>query len=60
MGELTDKIKGAGNKVAGSVKESIGKATDNPELEAEGKIQKAKGAAQDAMGTIKGKLGDKI
>ena len=30
MGELTDKAKGLGNKVAGSVKEAVGKATDNP------------------------------
>lgn len=60
MGELTDKIKGAGNKVAGSVKETIGRATDNPKLEVEGEMQKAKGAAQEALGTVKGKLGDKI
>lgn len=60
MGEATDKIKAAGNKVAGSVKEAIGKATDNPKLEAEGKMQHAKGTAQDVAGTVKGKLGDKI
>ncbi|MFT4011897.1 MAG: CsbD family protein [Paracoccus sp. (in: a-proteobacteria)] len=60
MGEITDKIKAAGNKTAGAVKEAVGKATDNPGLEAEGKMQKAKGTAQDIAGTIKGKLGDKI
>lgn len=27
MGELTDKLNAAGNKVAGNVKEAIGKAT---------------------------------
>jgi uncharacterized protein YjbJ (UPF0337 family) len=47
MGELTDKMKAAGNKAAGSVKEAIGDATDNERLEAEGKAQKAKGAVQD-------------
>lgn len=60
MGEATDKIKAAGNKVAGNVKEAIGKATDNPNLEAEGKVQKAKGTAQDVAGSVKGALGDRI
>ena len=60
MGEATDKIKAAGNKVAGNVKEAIGKATDNERLEAEGKAQQVKGTAQDVAGTVKGKLGDKI
>ena len=46
MGEATDKLKAAGNKLAGNVKESIGKATDNASLEAEGKAQKVKGAGQ--------------
>lgn len=60
MGEFTDKVKAAGNKASGSVKEAVGKATDNEELEAEGKIQKAKGDVQDVTGTVKGKLGDDI
>ena len=47
MGEATDKLKAAGNKLAGNVKESIGKATDNASLEAEGKAQKVKGALGD-------------
>ncbi|MCE3590010.1 CsbD family protein, partial [Escherichia coli] len=47
MGEATDKLKAAGNKLAGNVKEGIGKATDNASLEAEGKAQKLKGSAQD-------------
>lgn len=60
MGELTDKIKGAANKAAGSVKAKVGEMTDNPKLEAEGELQKAKGEVQSAVGTVKGKLGDKI
>ena len=60
MGELTDKTKAAGNKIAGSIKDSIGEATDNPRLEAEGEAQKAKGTAQDVSGTIKGKLENEI
>ncbi|MCC4254237.1 CsbD family protein [Sphingobium naphthae] len=60
MGELTDKVKAAGNKAAGSVKESIGRNNDDPQLEAEGKAQKAKGSAQDVAGSVKGALGDDI
>lgn len=60
MGEMTDKAKAAGNKTAGGVKDAVGKMTDNPDLQAEGKAQKAKGSAQDVAGTVKGKLGDDI
>ena len=35
MGEMTDKAKAAGNKLAGNVKEGIGKMTDNERLQAE-------------------------
>jgi len=60
MGEATDKLKAAANKAAGTVKEGVGKATDNERLEAEGKAQKTKGTAQDVAGSVKGALGDKI
>jgi uncharacterized protein YjbJ (UPF0337 family) len=33
----TDKIKNAAEDVTGKIKEAVGKATDNPKLEAEGK-----------------------
>ena len=60
MGELTDKAKAAANNVAGSVKEAVGKATDNERLESEGKAQQAKADVQKASGTVKGALGDDI
>ena len=60
MGEFTDKAKAAANKAAGGLKDSIGKATDDRDLQAEGKAQKAMGAAQDVAGTVKGKLGNDI
>ena len=60
MGEFTDKVKAAGNKAAGAVKDVVGDATDNEDLQAEGKAQKAKGSAQDVSGTVKGALGDDI
>ena len=60
MGELTDKMKAAGNKAAGAVKEAAGRHRNDPDLTAEGKAQKAKGTVQDIKGTIKGALGDDI
>lgn len=60
MGELTDKISAAGNKLAGNAKEAIGKATDNERLTAEGQAQQLKGTGQDVKGSVKGALGDKI
>lgn len=60
MGELTDKLDAAGNKIAGIVKEGIGKLTDSDKLVAEGEAQKLKGSAQDVKGSVKGALGDDI
>lgn len=60
MGELTDKVKAAANKAAGSVKEASGRNQRDPDLEAEGQAQKAKGTVQDIKGSVKGALGDKI
>jgi uncharacterized protein YjbJ (UPF0337 family) len=58
MSEFTDKLDAAGNKIAGSVKEAIGKATGNEQLEAEGDAQKLKGAAQNVKGNVKGAIND--
>jgi uncharacterized protein YjbJ (UPF0337 family) len=60
MGELTDKAKGLGNEIAGNIKQTAGKATDKPHLEAEGVVQERKGEAQNLSGKIKGALGDKV
>lgn len=60
MGELTDKMKAAGNKAAGAVKEKAGEHNRDPDLAAEGRAQQTKGTAQDIKGSVKGALGDKI
>lgn len=60
MGEMTDKIAAAGNKLSGNVKEAAGKATDNHELETKGKAQQLKGTGQDVKGSIKGAVGDEL
>jgi len=49
MPNLKHKIDNAGNKVAGKVKETVGKATGNEKLEVKGRIQAAKA-------DIKGKI----
>ncbi len=46
-------VKGAADKVSGSAKEAAGKMTDDKKLEAEGKLDKAKGAARDFIGDVK-------
>lgn len=42
MGEMIDKTKAAGNKVAGATKDAVGKATDNKKLQAEGRRKRPK------------------
>ena len=53
MGSTGDKVKGMANEAAGNVKQGVGKATDNPNLQAEGKAQERKGEAQQAVGKAK-------
>jgi uncharacterized protein YjbJ (UPF0337 family) len=60
MGELTDKAKGIGNKVAGAAKQATGDAANDPALEQEGRAQKTKGTAQQVVGSVKGALGDNV
>lgn len=60
MGEFTDKVSAAANKVTGKIKEEIGKATHNERLEAEGEAQQLKGTGQDVTGSVKGAFGDKL
>jgi uncharacterized protein YjbJ (UPF0337 family) len=53
MSSTTDKMKGLANKAAGKVKQGLGQATDDHELEGEGKLQEAKGELQKATGDAK-------
>ena len=52
MDKESAKVLGA--KVAGSVKEAIGKVTGDTELEAEGSAQKAAGKAENVVAGTKG------
>jgi uncharacterized protein YjbJ (UPF0337 family) len=46
-------IKGAADKVKGAIKETAGKITGDRELQSEGKFDKARGDAHNALGNIK-------
>ncbi len=53
MNYNSDNLKGSVNSSVGSLKEGVGKATGNQDLEAEGSVQKTKGKAQKLSGAIK-------
>lgn len=60
MGEMTDKLKGAANSLAGKAKQELGERRGDADLVSEGKVQDAKGGLQNLKGKVKGALGDKI
>jgi uncharacterized protein YjbJ (UPF0337 family) len=51
-------IKGMADKAKGAIKETAGKMTGDDELESEGKLDKAKGAAHNALGNVKDAVRD--
>jgi uncharacterized protein YjbJ (UPF0337 family) len=56
MGELTDKIKGNVNELAGKAKQQ----SPNPETRDEGAAQELKGKGEQFVGKVKGALGNDI
>lgn len=46
-------VKGAADKTSGAIKEGMGKASGDKSLEAEGKLDKAKGEARRFAGDVK-------
>ena len=57
---FTDKLKGAGNKIKGEVKEEIGKNTNDPSLQLDGQRDQLKGEAQERVADVKDKITNKI
>jgi uncharacterized protein YjbJ (UPF0337 family) len=55
-----DEIKGKVEKAKGYVKEKAGEITDDPTLEAEGKIDRASGAVRESFGKAKRKVKEGI
>ncbi len=58
MGSTTDKIKGYANEAAGNLKQAVGKAIGNEQMQVEGGAQKLKGKAQVVVGNTKDAVKD--
>ena len=54
MGEYSDKAKGNANEAVGNIKQDVGKATGNRQMEQEGYSQERKGEAQQTEGRSQG------
>lgn len=52
-----DKAKGKFHEVKGKIKEKVGRATANPDLEAEGQVEKIGGEVQRKIGQVEKVLG---
>ena len=53
-----DKSEGAIHQVKGKIKEEIGKVTNNPNLEGQGKGEKIAGKIQNRIGHVEEALGE--
>lgn len=53
MGSTADKAKGMANEAAGKVKQGVGRATGDRDLEAKGAAQELKGKGQKTIGKAK-------
>jgi uncharacterized protein YjbJ (UPF0337 family) len=56
----TDHIRGAADKVKGTIADAAGKVTGDAKWQAEGKFDKAKGAVRSAIGDVKDAVRDAI
>ena len=55
-----DEVEGKWEQVKGTVKEKVGEATGDRDLEAEGDAQDAAGEAQESWGGVKRGVGDAV
>jgi uncharacterized protein YjbJ (UPF0337 family) len=55
---MKDKVKGTFHEAKGTVKEMAGEISDNPELEAKGKVERIAGKVQEKIGQVKKVLGN--
>ncbi len=58
MGSMTDKVKGVANQAGGKIKEGVGKAIGNEQMQVEGMAQQVKGKAQQTVGEAKSAIKD--
>jgi uncharacterized protein YjbJ (UPF0337 family) len=55
-----DRIAGSAKEIKGSVKETLGKATGDTKLQADGKSDKVEGKVQNAIGGVKDAVRDAL
>lgn len=55
-----DEVEGKFEKAKGSIKDTIGGATGNREMEAEGEAEHAKGETKETWGKVKHGVGDAV
>jgi uncharacterized protein YjbJ (UPF0337 family) len=55
-----DEIKGKAEQVKGAVKENVGRAINDRDLEQSGKADRAEGKVDETVGTARRKVGDAI
>jgi uncharacterized protein YjbJ (UPF0337 family) len=55
-----NRIEGKGRELKGHLKEAVGDITGKPEMQIEGKIDKATGKVQDAYGRAKDQVKDEV
>jgi uncharacterized protein YjbJ (UPF0337 family) len=53
-----DKTKGTFHEMKGKVREKVGRATNNPDLEGEGQVEKIGGTVQKKIGQVEKVLGE--
>ncbi len=56
----SDEVEGKFDQAKGAVKDKVGEATGNRDLEAEGEADRASGNAQEGFGTARRKVGEVI
>jgi uncharacterized protein YjbJ (UPF0337 family) len=55
-----DEVEGKGKQIKGTVKDKVGEVIGNPDLEAEGEIDRAEGETQENFGKARRKVGEAI
>jgi uncharacterized protein YjbJ (UPF0337 family) len=55
-----DEVKGKARQVKGSVKENLGKAIGNPDLQDRGNEERFSGKVQEKTGKVKRKIGEAV
>lgn len=55
-----DEMQGKAEKAKGYIKDKAGEILNDPELEAEGEVERGKGALREGFGKAKRKVGDAV